>query len=41
MKQNLLFCDTFYTPSILGHFKINYLETGSAVMQQLLVQIQA
>lgn len=41
MKQNLLFYDTFHTPSILEHFKINYLEIGSAVMQQLLVQIQA
>jgi len=41
MKPNLFFCDTFHTPSILEHFKINDLETVSAVMQQLLVQTLA
>lgn len=41
MKWNLVFYDTFCTPSILEHFKINDLETAGAVMQQLLVQTQA
>lgn len=35
MKWNLFFYNTFRTPSILEHFKINDLETASAVMQQL------
>lgn len=42
MKQNLFSYDTFCTPSILEHFKIDDLETASAVRQQnLLVQTQA